>query len=620
MIKGFTTLLAWVAATCMLASAGPDPAATPATPNFVPGQEYADSARMFQMIPMAAFTEDDVMAGKSSAKARLRALVNQATGKAPVVIYNGIELPAVWPPRDGNPMSTEPMRVPYLEYPPKVIPIAIGRQLFVDNFLIERSDLTRSFHQAQKLASNPVMVPVETDGEGLLRACRLQTGGVFYDPSDRVFKMFYDAGFAGALGLAISTDLLHWSRPNVGGIGGNLLLPRGHGKEGAGRERTVWLDLNAQNPNERLKLMSDRFDPTLGNGETPENMYHTLQTSADGRVWSPIVRTGPAEDYSSFFYNPFRTVWVFSLKAPPGVPRRDRCRYYAEGSDFLGGADWAKSMVYWTNADRLDEPDPKIGDAAQLYCLNAVAYESLLLGEFQIHLGPDNRICEKGRFPKLTELKLGFSRDGFHWARPDRAPFIAATRKEGAWDRAWLHGTAGVCLVMGDRLWFPYTGHSGVAPDGMRGQHWGGSIGMATLRRDGFASMDAGEKTGMLTTRPLAFKGGFLFVNLDAPRGELRAEVLDGDGNVIAPFSAENCVTLRCDQTSQRVVWRDADSLAPLSGRPVRLRFILRNGSFYSFWVTPDANGASHGYVAAGGPGFDGVVDTCGAQALQLAR
>jgi hypothetical protein len=35
-------------------------------------------------------------------------------------------------------------------------------------------------------------------------------------------------------------------------------------------------------------------------------------------------------------------------------------------------------------------------------------------------------------------------------------------------------------------------------------------------------------------------------------------------------------------------------------------------GALYAFWVSPDAGGASHGYVAAGGPGFPGATDTTG--------
>ena len=50
-----------------------------------------------------------------------------------------------------------------------------------------------------------------------------------------------------------------------------------------------------------------------------------------------------------------------------------------------------------------------------------------------------------------------------------------------------------------------------------------------------------------------------------------------------------------------------------LSCDPVlKLRFTLTNGRLYAFWVSPEATGASHGYVAAGGPGFKGPTDTVG--------
>ena len=62
------------------------------------------------------------------------------------------------------------------------------------------------------------------------------------------------------------------------------------------------------------------------------------------------------------------------------------------------------------------------------------------------------------------------------------------------------------------------------------------------------------------------------------------------------------------------MTWRGAESLARASGKNVRLRFTLTSGSLYSFWITPDANGASHGYVAAGGPGFSGTLDDLGVE------
>jgi len=100
-----------------------------------------------------------------------------------------------------------------------------------------------------------------------------------------------------------------------------------------------------------------------------------------------------------------------------------------------------------------------------------------------------------------------------------------------------------------------------------------------------------------------------MFVNLDAPNGELRVEVLGPDGGVVGPFSIENCVPLSGDSTCAPVRWRGAQDLSELSGRAVRFRFSLKNGSLYSFWVTSDSDGKSHGYVASGGPEFDGPTD-----------
>ena len=227
-----------------------------------------------------------------------------------------------------------------------------------------------------------------------------------------------------------------------------------------------------------------------------------------------------------------------------------------------------------------------------------------MVGMHYIHRGPKNEICEKGKFPKLTDLELGFSRDGFHWDRPDRRGFIVGSRTEGSWDRGYLHGTAGMFVVLDDQLIFPYMGTSGIAPDGYRGMYTGGAIGLAMLRRDGFASLDAGEEAGMLTTRPVVFQGSRLFVNVAAPNGALRVEALDETGRVVAtsqPVSG--------DSTKQAVAWADRADLSDLAGKPIRFRFHLTRGSLYSFWVTSDAAGASNGYVGAGGPEFAGVRD-----------
>lgn len=48
------------------------------------------------------------------------------------------------------------MKVPYLKNKPKVIPIDLGRQPCVDDFLIEKTTLERTLHQVKEFEGNPI--------------------------------------------------------------------------------------------------------------------------------------------------------------------------------------------------------------------------------------------------------------------------------------------------------------------------------------------------------------------------------------------------------------------------------------------------------------------------------
>ncbi len=106
------------------------------------------------------------------------------------------------------------------------------------------------------------------------------------------------------------------------------------------------------------------------------------------------------------------------------------------------------------------------------------------------------------------------------------------------------------------------------------------STGLATLRRDGFFSMDAGSSEGTLTTRPVKFTGNHIFVNVKAASGLLKIEALDESDNVIPGFEANNFVPVSIDKTSQEVSWNGAN-IGALAGRNVKFKFYLTNGSLY---------------------------------------
>ena len=123
---------------------------------------------------------------------------------------------------------------------------------------------------------------------------------------------------------------------------------------------------------------------------------------------------------------------------------------------------------------------------------------------------------------------VGFSRDGFHWHRPFREAVVPVSNDPNTWNYGNVQSVGGGCLIVGDRLYIYATGRNATQE----------TTGVAFLRRDGFASMDAGDQPGMLTTRPVRFRGKHLFVNVDAPEGELKVEVLGADGQPISVNAA----------------------------------------------------------------------------------
>lgn len=518
-------------------------------------------------------------------------------------LYNGIVLPKPWPPRD-QVLSTEPPETPpYLASPPRVIPIDVGRQLFVDHFLIESTDLRRTFHAAEPYARNPVIRP-DKPWERLDQLPRAQSraysDGIWYDPADRLFKAWYVGAANTKTMYATSLDGVKWEKPVLDVVAGTNVVYV------AKRDSsTVWLDHEETNPARRFKFLYS----------TGHEQPLALHVSPDGIHWgAEVARTPNIGDRSTFFWNPFRRVWVLSLKQnTPG--RADAQRYkvsgtqvrnrmYREHADLLTALQWKpEDVVPWVGADRLDPSRVELSARSELYNLDAVAYESVLVGLFSIWRGQPDR---DERW-KPNDVAVGFSRDGFHWHRADRQPLLAVSEDPTAWNFGNVQSVGGGCLVVGDRIYFYMSGRAG-PPNGAGND----ATGLATLRRDGFVSMDAGDAGGVLTTRPVSFRGSHLFVNTNSVQGELTVEVLDANGEVVAPFSRENCLPVRADNTLQDIRWKGAADLAAIAGRPVRFRFHLRAGSLYSFWVSPDKSGASHGYVGAGGPGFSGATDTVG--------
>ncbi len=329
------------------------------------------------------------------------------------VLYNGIHLGTPWPPNNRY-FSPDPIEPPYLADPPAVIPIDLGRQLFVDDFLIEESSLARTFHRAVYHPASPVLRP-ETPWERRDEyADRTQTkpnpaamvfsDGVVFDPKDRLFKMWYMGGYGQNTCLATSTDGINWNRPTFDVVKGTNIVVRD-----LRDSSTVWLDHDNLDGGGRYKL-------AYYNGSEGGII---LQTSEDGVHWQRRGLAKNRGDRSTFFWNPFRKVWVFSLR--DDINGRERHRRYYETRDFASASWDAAPPPLWTGADALDARRPEYNTPPELYCLDCVAYESVILGLFTIWHG------ERPEREKPNDVSLGFSRDGFHWSRPNRDAFLGVS-------------------------------------------------------------------------------------------------------------------------------------------------------------------------------------------------
>ena len=556
------------------------------------------------------------------------------------VLYNGIVLPEQWPPLLGDHPGVPPLvtwknfgRVPvppYLERRPSTIDISVGRQLFVDDFLIAHTSLRRTWHRPVKHPGNPVLRPEKAweMGKGLTPMAAPFSDGCFYDPQSKRFLLWYSAGWYDSTALATSRDGFTWERPALPVFPGTNLVAL-KGKPDWRRDTvSVWLDHDATRPDERFKASMFCRTGEVGSKLINHTPGLLLLASPDGIDWTIRGQTRHSKDNTTMFYNPFRRVWVFShrihLQHPDGS--YERARAYWETKDFFaaaGEAFFQQPPVFWSSSDAEDGLPAaaasvtaaaadaiELGNSTkpQVYKIDATPYESLMLGLFEILTGPSNEVGAREGIPKTTDLQVAFSRDGFHWTR-HRETFIGGTGKPESWDRGYISSTGGGCLVVGDELLFPYGAFRGDPANTTTGYYtWSGlyangATGIARLRRDGFSSM---QGPGELTTHPVRFGGRRLFVNV---KGALRVEVLGRDSVVIAPFTKENCAIVRTDSTRVEVKWKGARDLSVLAGKPLRFRFHVENGDLYSFWVSRDGSGRSDGYVAAGGPEFRGPRD-----------
>jgi len=284
--------------------------------------------------------------------------------------------------------------------------------------------------------------------------------------------------------------------------------------------------------------------------------------SADGVRWlpmtdKPVITRGAFDSQNLAFWDPHLGKY------------REYHRAFRVVRDVMTGT--SDDFLHWTDPVWLDYPG--VGAIEHLYTNTVRNYPEaphILVG-FPTRFLPQT---------EQTEPTLMVSRDGQSFRRYADAviPPTAPEKRDGnrsnymAWGVVRLPNQPGEWSVYAKEAY--YTGPAS-------------RLRRFTYRIDGLVALsclsDSGAVEGEVLTRPLTFTGKTLLVNYrTTPHGLVRVELQDAEGQPIAPFTADNSL-LRGDNLSSAVAWAEKSDVGQLAGKPIRIRFVLRNAELFSF-------------------------------------
>lgn len=110
-----------------------------------------------------------------------------------------------------------------------------------------------------------------------------------------------------------------------------------------------------------------------------------------------------------------------------------------------------------------------------------------------------------------------------------------------------------------------------------------------SLRLDGFSSVRAPHGGGELLTRPVVFSGSELRLNYaTGAAGSMRVEIRDRDNRPIPGYSLGEAIDIFGNRIDGPAAWENGTDVSALAGRPVRLRFVMRDADLYAFRFSAD--------------------------------
>lgn len=437
--------------------------------------------------------------------------------------------------------------------------------------------------------------------------------------------------------LAVSTDGIHWEKPNLGLVefdgsrDNNILFPPNiYCWGGPGH---VFVDGNPAAPED------EKYKSTIGwdgpNGDQSGGLW--IVKSADGIHWSPMIdrsiypnsdtdntviwdeRIGKyvlyfrdnsqhyAKDpiYQEVKYANRRE--ILTNKAGRVIPREPGVRYRDsayrkvrrfEIDDLRKMPELGRQWIY-ENSQIVAQADPEEAPG--------VDYDSNFLQKYpwadnvyllfpgilrHLYYPPHTR---QDPYPEMEpeldavcETRLMTSRDGIHFNRPSRWPFVPLG-VAGSYDSGLIEFCTGMVRSGSDIYMYYNCRHDSIRHGVVPKEYWAKNppfVSRLVMRLDGFVSVDADNAGGEFTTVPLQFTGSRLELNVECPvAGYVVVELLR-NGRPIDGFTFADCDVVEGNHIDKTVTWNGSSDLSALGGQPVEMRFVMRNTKLYAFQFT----------------------------------
>jgi len=487
-------------------------------------------------------------------------------------------------------------------------PVGLQKQLLVDDFVIaSKENITRELNHPVKcgVVMQP-SVPTDFDLEKQFPNGLPKHGGysefgrrlsVVWNEKRQIFQMLYRACGEECTAYAESEDGIHWTKPFISADGkSNLITYRGK-NSGTFYEASFMID------------------PTLPWGDAekykaafnPGNVQCAIAHSADGIHWvgyndGNSVTGRAADTFNQILWDPTGKRYMLITRTDLGdmggvkESRASRIMVHDKDNDLNNYPTSWKTIA----TINVDDPEGRVTKNGvpvfQMESMNIWVYENIYFGLMHVLTagdltGSEGRVAvadpDKRPDADVIDYYIGTSRNGSDFDKSwiyARKSFIPRG-PDGSFDKAMLQPSSQI-ITRGDEHLIYYTGQYAQHHAPKEAQKETGKIGLARLPLDRFICQKAGDKVGIITTKPFVLEGEKLEVNVDAASGWIQVEVLNANGRPIRGFAGKAARKYKkVDELRLAPEWENGRDLASLKGKTIRLRFTLQNAKIYAFAI-----------------------------------